>query len=59
VGPDVIGQPPADPLPKPVVQVLPPVDVIRTVVALTAPVESALPAALTQSPTARFAEAAA
>jgi hypothetical protein len=36
--------------------VFPPVDVIRTVVALTAPVLLAAPNALTQSPTARAAE---
>jgi len=34
------------------VQVFPPVDVIRTVVAVTAPVVLAEPNALTQSPTA-------
>ncbi len=39
-------------------QVLPPVDVIRTVVAVTAPLVAAGPNALTQSPTARSVAAA-
>jgi hypothetical protein len=41
------------------VQLWPPVEVIRIVVAATAPVESAVPAAVTQSPTARLEDAAA
>jgi hypothetical protein len=45
--------PPNPPPPKPAVQVFPPVDVIRTVVAVTAPVVLAGPNALTQSPTAK------
>src|ERR1039458_2542350 len=45
--------PPAKPPPpNPAVQVFPPVDVLRTVVAVTAPVVLAGPNALTQSPTA-------
>jgi hypothetical protein len=44
--------PPPKP-PNPVLQVWPPVEVIRTVRAVTAPVESADPTAVTQSPTAR------
>ena len=34
-------------------QLLPPVDMIRTIEAVTAPVVAVLPAAVTQSPTAR------
>ena len=39
-------------------QVWPPVEVMRTIEALTAPVEAVLPAAVTQSPTARFEDEA-
>ena len=42
-----------------VVQLLPPVDVIRTVEAVTAPVEAVFPKAVTQSPMARSVAAAA
>ncbi len=45
-------RPPKPPPPKPVVHVFPPVEVMRTVVAVTAPVLLAVPNALTQSPTA-------
>ncbi len=45
-------RPPNPPPPNPVVHVLPPVEVMRTVVAVTAPVLLAVPNALTQSPTA-------
>jgi hypothetical protein len=42
--------PPGNPV---VVQLFPPVDMIRMVEAVTAPVVAVLPAAVTQSPTAR------
>ncbi len=55
---EVRSQAPADAA-NPVVQLLPPVEVIWIVDAATAPVESLDPAAVTQSPTARSEEAAA
>ena len=50
--------PPPPPPAKPPVHVPPPVEVIRTVVAVTAPLLAAGPNALTQSPTARAVDVA-